>query len=382
MPLPRRSLRVAALFGMFLLAAVLLFSAAPPKAQTAPPGPLRTQPGIQPEQAPPPAPTIRVQVSEVAAPVTVTGKSGEMILSLKQTDFHVYDDGVERPIQHFALGGQPLSIVLLLENSSRVEPQLPAVRKMGVVFAQPVLGQTAEAAIVEYDDSVHVLQKFTTDPDALEHAINTIEPGNGGSNLYDAMQRGISLLQERPQDQCRILLVVGESQDTGSGSKLGEVLRRAQISNVTIYSVGLSTASAQWRSARKNSDNSGPAVPPIRTGNDRQDEMNRQMQSGADLMGLAIWLLQTGKNALGPNSLAVASKATGGLHISTFKDRSIEKAMDAIGGELHAQYTIGFQPPADKPSGYHEIKITVDRPGATLRTRPGYYLADEDSPSE
>jgi hypothetical protein len=56
------------------------------------------------------------------------------------------------------------------------------------------------------------------------------------------------------------------------------------------------------------------------------------------------------------------------------KDRSIEKAMDEIGGELHAQYTLGYRPPGDEPSGFHEIRVTVDRPGVKLRTRPGYYL--------
>jgi hypothetical protein len=96
-------------------------------------------------------------------------------------------------------------------------------------------------------------------------------------------------------------------------------------------------------------------------------------------MALAIWLLETGKNAIGPNALAVASKSTGGLHVNTLRDRAIEKAMDAIGGELHAQYTVGYRPSGEKPGGYHEIKVTVDRPGVTVRTRPGYYFAAPDS---
>ena len=98
------------------------------------------------------------------------------------------------------------------------------------------------------------------------------------------------------------------------------------------------------------------------------------MQENVDLGALAEWLVKTGMNALGPNSLAVASKATGGLHVNTMKDRSIEKAMDEIGGELHAQYTIGYRPAEDAASGYHEIKVTVDRPEVSVRTRPGYYV--------
>jgi VWFA-related protein len=357
---------------------VIVLTVAPQSmSQGAPAGPLEPQPGVQPEQPPPQKSTIRVQANEVVAPVIVTDKTGEMVLNLTQRDFHVFEDGVEQPIEHFGLGGEPLSIVLLIENSSRIIPLLPAIRKSGAVFAQPVLGQTAEAAILEYDDSVHTLVKFTTNPDPLEQAINHLEPGNGGSNVYDAMQRGIALLEERPEGQRRILLVIGEAQDTGSGSTLGEVLRHAQVANVTIYSVGLSTSAAMWRA--KPPDRPAP-LPPLPTGNERQDEINRQMQGGdGDLMALAIWLLETGKNAIGPNALAVASKSTGGLHVNTLRDRAIEKAMDAIGGELHAQYTVGYRPSGEKPGGYHEIKVTVDRPGVTVRTRPGYYFAAPDS---
>jgi hypothetical protein len=49
--------------------------------------------------------------------------------------------------------------------------------------------------------------------------------------------------------------------------------------------------------------------------------------------------------------------------------------MDEIGGELHAQYTLGYRSPGEVSFGYHEIKVTVDRRGATVRTRPGYYLS-------
>ncbi|HEY6467595.1 MAG TPA: VWA domain-containing protein [Candidatus Acidoferrales bacterium] len=344
--------------------------------QGAPAGPMVPQPGVKPEPPPPSQSknAIHVQANEVVAPVVVTDKNGQMMLDLTQRDFHVFDDGTEVPIQHFGVGGEPLSIVLLVENSARITPLLPAIRKAAVIFAQPVMGETAEGALMEYDDSVRTLVKFTTNPEPLEAAIRTLQPGNGGANLYDAMERGISLLAERPQGQRRILLVVGEAQDTGSGSKLGEVLRRAQVDNVAIYSVGLSTTAAMWRA--KPPDSGGAQLPPLPTGDQRQDQMNRQMQmEGGDLMDLAVWLMQTGKNAVGPNALAVASKSTGGLHMNTLRDRSIERAMDAIGGELHAEYTVAYQPPADKPSGYHEIRVTVDRGGVNVRTRPGYFLA-------
>src|SRR5690242_7746005 len=123
--------------------------------QEAPPGPMVPQPGIQ-QQAPPSSQesqnAIRVQANEVVAPVVVTSKNGQMLLDLTKKDFHVYDDGKEVSIDHFDVGGEPLSIVLLVEVSQRIKPLLPGIRRSGVIFAQPVMGQTAEGAVLEYDE--------------------------------------------------------------------------------------------------------------------------------------------------------------------------------------------------------------------------------------
>lgn len=349
----------------------------------APPGPLQQKPGVTPEKVPTAEQqkhAIRVRVNEVITPVTVTSHSGEMLLDLSKENFRVFDNGVQQKIDHFDLGGDPLSIVLAIETSSHIEPILPAVRQTGIIFTQTVMGQTAEAAVISFDSDVELLDKFTTDTDGVQNTINHLRIGVDQSRLYDAMSRGISLLEQRPAVRRRILVVIAEAQDSGSESKLGEVLRQAQLANVTIYTIGLSTTMAELRA--KPNPYQGPQLGPPGTypvplppGVAQTPENEAAMAGNIDLMALAVWLVKTGKNAIGPNSLEIASKATGGLHLNTMKDRSIQKAMDAIGGELHAQYTLGYRPPGDEPTGYHEIKVTVDRPGVEVRTRPGYYIA-------
>ena len=352
--------------------------------QGAPPGPISLKPGAKPEKAPPSTaqkPAIHVRVNEVTTPVTVRDGAGEMIFSLTPKDFHIFDNGAEQKIDHFDLGGDPLSIALVAETSSRVEPMLPAIRRTGIIFSQVVMAQTAEAAVIGFDDSVNLLEKFTTDPDSIQGAINRLPEGTSGARLYDAMARGVSLLSGRPEARRRVLLVVAEAQDTGSENKLGEILRQAQLANVTIYSIGLSTLAAEWRSQPESAPSQigPPGTFPVPTPNGmpQTPEVEAQMQGNMDLLALAEWLVKTGRNALGSNSLAVASKATGGLHLKTLKDRSIEKALDEIGGELHAQYTLAYRPTDGESSGYHEIKVEVDRSGVSVRSRPGYYLAPQ-----
>ena len=368
---------------LLLISLVLgsLALAARARCQEAPPGPLQPKPGAVPEKIPAmdAKHVLKSQVDFVTAPVTVRDPTGEIILNLAQSNFHVFDNGSEQKIEHFDLGGDALSVVLVVETSSHIEPMLPAIRKTGIIFTETVMALTSEAAVVGFDDEVTVLQTFTTDPDAVQSVVNRLPEGSSGVHVYDAMARGISLLQQRPAARRRILVVVGEAQDTGSENKLGEVLRQAELANVTIYSVGLSTTMADLRAkpAQYQPPQLGPpGTFPIPTpnGQPQTPEVEAQMQGNMNLGALAKWLVKTGMNAVGPNSLEVASKATGGLHVNTMKDHAFQKAMDEIGGELHAEYTLGYRPPGDEPSGFHEIKITVDRPGVTVRTRPGYYL--------
>jgi VWFA-related protein len=372
------------------IAALLLTSLArlsgPAWCQEAPPGPIHPRADAPAEKIPAEElqkRAIRSRVVEVIAPVSVLDPKGEMILSLRKEDFRIYDNGVEQRIEHFDLGVDSLSIVFVVETSSHIEPMFPAVKQTGIVFAEAVMGMTAEVAIVGYDDSVDLLQKFSTDSDRTQSTINHLRMGTSGSRLYDAMRRGVSLLEQRPVPQRRIMVVVGEAQDTGSESKFGEVLRAAQLANVTIYSIGLSTAMADLRA---------PATPkpplfprgtypfPTPNGQPQTPDLEAAMQDpGIDFSAIALWLIKTGKNAVGPNALSIASKATGGLHVNVKKDGTIQKAMDAIGGEIHAQYTLGYRPSKDLPYGYHEIKVVVDRPGVSVRTRPGYYLSPPES---
>src|ERR1700683_1519854 len=218
---------------LLLISLVLgsLALAARARCQEAPPGPLQPKPGAVPEKIPvmDTKHVLKSQVDFVTAPVTVRDPTGEIVLNLAQSNFHIFDNSTEQKIEHFDLGGDALSVVLVVETSSHIEPMLPAIRKTGIIFTETVMALTSEAAVVGFDDEGTVLQTFTTDPDAVQSVVNRLPEGSSGVHVYDAMARGISLLQQRPAARRRILVVVGEAQDTGSENKLGEVLRQAEL---------------------------------------------------------------------------------------------------------------------------------------------------------
>jgi VWFA-related protein len=315
----------------------------------------------------------------VSAPVIVVGAKGEPVLDLQQKDFHILDGGVAQMIEAFDLGGEQLSAVLVFETSSRIAPLLPAVQKSAIVFTQTVVGPSGEAAVLSYDNGVSTLLPFSSDNDKIEKTIATLQPGNSGARLYDALDSAVGLLRGRPAGRRRAIVVVGEAGDSGSEQRLGRVLRDAQLANIVIYSVGLSTTSAELRS-QPSQAGPAPATPPGTFGGpsfpgSAQTPTTQQQYGGnIDLLGLAEWAVRNATAVVKDRPLEVASTATGGTYQSVFRDSKIETAIDAIGGELNSQYILSYRPTGADTPGYHQIKVTVSRPGVKVRTRPGYYL--------
>src|SRR5437588_10321427 len=375
----------AAALALTLLAA---FAAVAGRAQ-APAGPIPPKPGVEVQL--PPKDTqakVKVQVALVNTPVTVRDGRGEMVHNLEARDFQITDHGVAQRISHFDLGGDPLSLVILLETSSRIEPLLPQVRKTGILFTQTVMGPTGEAAAVGFNDSVDKLQDFTTNSDRIENTFAHLREGTSGSKLYDAMALGVEMLSGRPEvtadkpGRRRVLMILSEATDAGSEAKLGEVLRQAQLANVTIYSVGLSTTRAELQAKPKDTRPriTPPGIPPMPgpPGTVQTPTSEENRYGNIDLMAAAVWAVKHIHDQVKDHALEVAATATGRAHLATFTDRSIQKAIDEIGGELHSQYTISYTPAGSNAAGYHEIKVNIVRNDAKnlkVRARPGYYLA-------
>jgi VWFA-related protein len=378
---------------MRLASSALLFCAPTVFAQ-APEGPMAPHPNSQIQQTPPEVLTkLTARVTLVTTPVTVRDQRGAMIHDLDQESFRITDNGVPQKITHFDVGGDPLSIVIVVETSTRIDPMLPQLRKLGILFTEQVMGPTAEAAVVGFDESVHRLQGFTRNHDSIESVFAGLKTTEPGHRLFDAMAEGVELLSDRhkptpenPAPGRRVLLVVSEALDSGSETKLGQVLRQAQLQNITIFSIGLSTTRTELQSKPRDSA-PVPITPPGVMGlpprpgtvNTPTTEMNRN--SGIDLIALAQVIVEHTKSAETKHTLELGAVATGGSYYSTFKGRSIEAAIDEIGGELHSQYMVSYSPQRSDDGndfGYHKIEVSLapdKSQGKKISSRPGYYIA-------
>jgi VWFA-related protein len=338
-------------------------------------GPVQPAPEATQQQAPS---TIKIQPIYVRTPVTVQDSSGEFVLSLSQRDFHIFDNGVEQSIEGFDVAGEPLSAALIFETSSKMAPYLPEIQKTGILFTQDVLGTAGEAAILGYNDTVDQLLGFTQDHEQIEKVISRMKSSTSGTHLNDALSQAVGMLSNQPPSRRRVIIILSDGNDSGSEQSLNQVLRQAQVSNVTIYTIGLSPMKAKISGEPKSGSppsatppgiDAGPHIPGTTPGVDEGP-----YQSGnVDLFGLPIWAAQNVTKLFRQKPLELAAAASGGVYQAAVKDRSIETAIDQIGAELNGQYILTYHPSA-QDYGYHTIVVKIDVPDLKIRTRLGYFL--------
>ena len=373
----KRPIAATGIFLTVALAMVLVMANRPAAARDQS-GSAPVQPGQEAQQPP-----IRARVNLVSTPVVVRGSNGSLLLNLVQKDFRVFDNGAEQQIEAFDMGGAPLSITVVVETSSRVASLLPAMGRTGILFTQTVLGENGDAAIIGYNDGVDTLAEFTGDRDSLERVMTHLQVGTTGTTLYDAMARGVLMLRRRAETRRRVLVVLGENiADSGSIARLGQVLRDAQIAGIAVYTIGLSTIAAEMRNEIKPN---GPqpttppgtfGLPPMPGSVSTPSSEAQRNGSNMDLGTLVLETLKHTTNDVRDHPLEISAAATGGLFQKTFHDNDLQRAVDEIGAELHAQYLLGYEPPTTGSGNFHKIRVEVTgHRGVKVRTRPGYYLA-------
>lgn len=350
----------------------------------APSAPMIHQPDVQVSEAQETG--IRKRVLLVNVPVTVTDAKGELALKLDANDFNITDNGVPQKIAFLELGGTPLSIVLLVETSSRIDALLPDMRKTGILFAESLMGPDDEAAVVGFSDSVDKLADFTTDHEVILNTINTLKSGTERSRLFDAMAVGVDLLSSRGQlrfslleERRLVIVLMSEATDIGSDTRLDSVLKRAQLYNIAIYSVGIPTTLAKLlatpKDVRHQITPEGIFPQPGMPGTVQIQPTEDIRYGYGNLMNLNLWALKNIKDQIRGHALQTAAAGTGGRHIATFGPTTMQKAVGEIGWELHSQYSLNYAPKGTSETGYHRIRVHVKRKDMKARARPGYYVA-------
>src|SRR5947209_4332799 len=231
--------------------------------QQPPPKTPATAPATSPALADKQAEEYRISISTdyVSTPAWVYDRDGQIVNGLRPEQFRLFDNGKEQNIQ-VDVSFTPISLVICIQANSHVQQFIPQIRKIGGLVKPLLIGDQGEAAVIAYHGSVRVLQEFTADADKITLATSKIYPGSDSNRLIDAVSEAARMLRNRPRNRQRIILLVGETRDNSSETRLRSALMDIQVSNVTFYGVDMSrfitTLTAPPPVARP--DNRPPAI--------------------------------------------------------------------------------------------------------------------------
>jgi VWFA-related protein len=266
--------------------------------------------------------------------VNVFDGRSDAVPNLPQNAFAVYEDDKLQDISFFEGGDVPVTVGLVIDNSTSMLTERSLVLAGTNAFAASSHPEDQMFAVI-FNEHVRLglpaSVDFTTNRLQLVGSLARYGPG-GKTALYDAVIAGLDHL-EKGAYQKHVLVVLSDGGDNASAHTEKEMLERVQESSALIYTV---------------------VDPDIFT----PGEGNRGV-------------------------LRRLAKLSGGLAYFPKSERQLVADFTEIAANIRRGYSIGYAPGAGshEHNQPHRVKVTVRVPGRSdlsVRVRHGY--AESDSP--
>jgi VWFA-related protein len=265
----------------------------------------------------------RSGVDLVVVTATVLDADGRLVRGLPQSDFHVFDEGVEQRILQFSSERVPVSLGLAVDVSdSMIGVRIAAARKAIDRFVLSLLDEGDEAFLTVFNHAPTVRAPWTR-PRSLSGRLDRVTP-SGGTAIFDAVVKAAAMFETRRFQRCG-LVVISDGNDTGSDASLQDTLRRVNQTDAFVYAIAL--------------DAPGGAA------------INRPFS---------------------PEALNDIAGQTGGYTEVIHDPLELTAAAERIANELNHQYTIAYAPPRSPDGQFHGIRVKVNDATMTVRSRRGY----------
>jgi VWFA-related protein len=370
------------------------------EAQTLPPGQLPPGPPPQPGQLgpakPPPSTDSRASgdAPAIAGSTTIPGVTTQYVLvptsvfdpdrhgyvnGLTASQFELYDnDKLQKITAEFT--EQPVSIVLVVQANSEIEPVLPQLKKTALLFHGLVTGQDGDMAVLAFDHRLQLLQDFTSDPEKLDDSMQKLTAGSSSARLIDAVLDADRMLKRHdPRNvRRRVIVLISRNIDKGSESHLQETVRSMQFDNVIIYCIDISrvlTAVLKKPDYPRPANGGVPpeALPHIAGGTGPMNDTSVAQQADGNWLSVLPPIGRGIHDIFKKTPAEAFAYFTGGRVYSFARERTLESAISDIGADLNSQYLLSYSPNDKNEPGFHNIRVVVNGPGLKIRARPGYW---------
>lgn len=300
---------------------------------------------------------IKVDTNLVTIPISVTDRNGFYVANLRQSNFQIFEDGVEQEVAYFGATDQPFTVVLLIDVSPSTAYKIEDIRKAAIAFVNQLFPKD-QVMVIQFDSSVHVLTELTEDRNKITAAINKADFGNGTS-LYDAVDFSIRKRLDKIEGRKAIVLFTDGVDTTSGRATFESTVREAEESEAVIFPIYYNTLlDTLGMGGSGPMSTVGGMGTPGGMGQSRE-QMRAEYQRGRRyLQDLAE---ATGGKVFRPDSTPTGLALT----------------FESIAEELRRQYSIGYYPnEVGSPGQRKQIKVRINRPKLIIRARDSYIVGD------
>lgn len=301
-----------------------------------------------------PGDVISIETTEVMLPVSVRDASGRLVTALTRDDFRVFEDDQLQPLRDLALREVPVDAILMIDGSSSTARNLDDFRKAAEAFSAR-LASADRISLIQFDDTVRLLQDWTSSRFQLKRALMRITPGMF-TRFYDALALAAKD-QYGSSTSRRAVIVFTDGIDSGRGASLESAARALFEAQVTVYVV----SNTEISRAAKLAD---------------LDSLMQGDQSTQRFNKLQIDDLRLGLQALDQSEqiLEKLTSATGGRLYKPRSFDALESTYAEVAEELRQQYALYYTPLNKKREGeFRRVRVETTNPTHQTRTRRGYF---------
>ena len=310
---------------------------------------------------------VRVNTTLVGVPVTVTDRDGRRVTDLKQSEFHLYEDGVEQKIAFFAPGEAAVTVLLLFDKyvlgKKKPFQQISDYRETASLFIKQM--RPGDKIIVAKSGS-GVSDAFEISPEGT--AQNSARKPNWhfSSSIHEAVSTAIRKMNALPGRKAIVFFSDGVYRYTQEVTLIpgGPLISHRNISPPE--------SSSALSNFRELAESDAPIYA------FRYDTMSdavrfNRYEDAAEKEMFAIW---RSEYVLGSQYLRALADKSGGRFYKAIELISLEQTFAEIAAEISRQYNIGYYPKnLEKDSKTRELRVQVDRPGLKLHARSAYIPA-------
>lgn len=297
---------------------------------------------------------VKLHTTLVQVPVVVKESGGRYLTDLKKEEFAIYEDGVKREVDFFGTIEQPFNVVLLMDSSGSTTEQLQRIKSAAMAFIENLRPQD-KVMIVEFNDSVSILSDLTSDRQQIERAISEIKPGEY-TQVFEAVYTAVWEKLADVEGRKAVILFSDGIDNASSEISMEDTLDAViESEDVIIYPIRYSTRADVERKIEKKFS--------IQMASDNRKAIEDHEK--------ALRELDRSYRAA-DEYLAELARLSGGVVERADQLTDLKAAFGRIADELRRQYLLGYYPPDNKNDKERRISVSVSRPGAIVRARPGY----------